>query len=236
MSERIYYVLCRDNCRFESMTKEQIIAAIAEATGNTPTSVDDAFITKIKEINANAQLKFWVGTTAQYNAIATPADDVFYLLTDDTFGDSVQADIEELQTDIAGIDISITTLNSEMGEIYNPAKTLKITDYASDDYITVRSVDGTVYTDEDVQGGLYMVRVDIDGGTTKASLMFDFSGSDAVYSSVFMDASRTSTYVIKAVPNNDGTHKLKLMSAASDTEYTQYDIAVRKIGSAYAVG
>ena len=53
MSERNYYVLCDDNCRFESMTKEQIIAAIAEATGHTPEDIDAAFITRIKEQNKN---------------------------------------------------------------------------------------------------------------------------------------------------------------------------------------
>lgn len=49
--ERRYYVICEYNCKFESMTKEQIIAAIEEATGNVPTHIDDAFITKLKEIN-----------------------------------------------------------------------------------------------------------------------------------------------------------------------------------------
>ena len=47
MAERIYYVISKDNCQFEGLTKEQVFAAIAEATGNTPTKVDEAFITKI---------------------------------------------------------------------------------------------------------------------------------------------------------------------------------------------
>jgi hypothetical protein len=67
--ERKYFVLCRDNCKFESLTKEQIFAAIAEATGNTPTGVDDAFITKLVEQNKNAAMRFWVGTQTEYNAI-----------------------------------------------------------------------------------------------------------------------------------------------------------------------
>lgn len=81
--ERNYYVLCDDNCRFEGMTKEQIIAAIAEATGETPTHIDDAFITKIKEKNANDPLMFWIGTSAQYNAISVKDSDTFYIVTDD---------------------------------------------------------------------------------------------------------------------------------------------------------
>lgn len=79
--ERNYYVICDDNCKFPAMTAEQVLAAIAEATGNTPTSVDDAFITKIREQNANNDLKFWVGTQAAYNAL-TPENNVLYIITD----------------------------------------------------------------------------------------------------------------------------------------------------------
>lgn len=97
MSDRNYYVLCDDNCRFEGMTKEQIIAAIAEATGTTPTQIDDAFITKIKEQNANAATKLWVGTKAQYNAIETKADDVIYIIKES--GAPALVDIPDIITD-----------------------------------------------------------------------------------------------------------------------------------------
>lgn len=77
-----YYVISMGNNLDESMTKEQIIAAIAEATGETPTSVDDAFITKLKEQNKNKALKLWVGTQAEYNRIQSPATDTLYIITD----------------------------------------------------------------------------------------------------------------------------------------------------------
>lgn len=80
MSERNYYVLCDDNCRFEGMTKEQIFDAIAAATGVTPTPVDEAFITKVKEQNAQTNLKFWKGTTAQFNALETKDRDTIYFV------------------------------------------------------------------------------------------------------------------------------------------------------------
>ena len=51
------------------MSKEQIIAAIAEATGNIVTDIDGAFITMLKEQNAGKSIKLWVGTQAEYNAI-----------------------------------------------------------------------------------------------------------------------------------------------------------------------
>lgn len=77
-----YYVLALGNNLYEGMTKEQIIAAIVEATGVTPSSIDDAFITKIKEQNRNNNLKFWIGTTAEYNALETPENNCFYIFTD----------------------------------------------------------------------------------------------------------------------------------------------------------
>ena len=98
MAERNYYVLCDDNCKFPAMTKEQVIAAIAEATGNTPTGIDDAFITKLKEKNSGAAFSFWVGTQAEYNAIVA-ADEVIanclYLLTDETTVDDMQKQIDD---------------------------------------------------------------------------------------------------------------------------------------------
>ena len=94
MSDRKFYVICSDDCLHESMTKEQIIAAIAEATGNVPTGIDDAFITKIKEMNENGTLQFWVGTEAEFNALSPApvvnkcalrigADGVIYVCSDE---------------------------------------------------------------------------------------------------------------------------------------------------------
>lgn len=80
-----YYVLNDDDCRYESMTKEQILAAIAEVTGSTPTSIDDAFITKVKEQNAGAALKFWLGTRAEYNALSSTSEDVYYIIKGETY-------------------------------------------------------------------------------------------------------------------------------------------------------
>ena len=82
MADRNYFVFDSDNCKFEGMTKEQIIAAIVEATGVSPSSIDDAFITKIKELNKNQNLKFWIGTTAEYNALEEYEPNCFYIFSD----------------------------------------------------------------------------------------------------------------------------------------------------------
>lgn len=97
MAERNYWVMCDNNCRFPAMTKEQILAAIAEATGATVADVDQAFITKIKEMNANASLKFWVGTTAEYNALTERENDVLYILSDDDTGESIDALVLQIE-------------------------------------------------------------------------------------------------------------------------------------------
>lgn len=83
MSTPTVYVLCDTNCKYEGMTKEQIVAAIAEATGVTPTNVDDGFITKIKEMNASGTVKLWIGTMAEFNALTTKDANTLYLMTDD---------------------------------------------------------------------------------------------------------------------------------------------------------
>lgn len=113
MSERNYYVICDDNCRFPSMTKEQILAAIAEATGETVEDVDQAFITKLKEQNKGENVKLWIGTSAQYDAL-TPEDDVLYWITDDTtFSDIITRlnDHEARLDSLSGDDgTAVTTL------------------------------------------------------------------------------------------------------------------------------
>lgn len=95
MADIIYFVISSDDCKYESMTKEQIYAAIASATGNTPTGIDDGFISKIKEIRASNTVQIWTGTEAQFNALLpTPSvhksvirigsNGVLYICTDDT--------------------------------------------------------------------------------------------------------------------------------------------------------
>lgn len=111
MADRIYYVRSQDGCLFESMTKEQILTAIEQAVDSgTITDIDTGFVTKIKEQNAGTGLKFWVGTQAQYNAIAFPENNVFYIISDDTEYDDIMDSIEALSE-------SCVTLNGEVQEV-----------------------------------------------------------------------------------------------------------------------
>lgn len=96
--ERTYFVLCADNCKFEGMTKEQILTAIEQAisTGEIK-DVDTGFVTKIKERNNGAALSFWVGTTAQYNALEKKSANCFYILTDDTMTEDINQTIASFE-------------------------------------------------------------------------------------------------------------------------------------------
>lgn len=86
-----YYCFCSSNCKYETMTKEQILAAIAQAvqTGSVG-DCDTGFITKIKEKNGGKCVTFWVGTQAQYNAIESKEQNCMYIITDDTLGNDLK--------------------------------------------------------------------------------------------------------------------------------------------------
>ena len=98
MAERKYYARCEKGCLFETMTKEQIISAIAQAmeTGSIQ-DVDTGFITTVKELNSGAGLKFWFGTTAEYNALTEKDANCFYIKTDDTTATDTENAIKELR-------------------------------------------------------------------------------------------------------------------------------------------
>lgn len=82
---RKYYCFCEDDCKFETLTKEQIYSVLEQAISKGQiVDVDSGFITTIKELNHNIGLRFWVGTTAEYNALAEKEDNVLYIKTDDT--------------------------------------------------------------------------------------------------------------------------------------------------------
>ena len=103
--EITYYVFRADNCRFEGMTKEQILTAITQAveTG-TIQNVDTGFVTKIKEQNSGSAVTLWVGTQAQYNALGTKEPNCLYIVTDDDTISTMQNAILALQNGYEGIE------------------------------------------------------------------------------------------------------------------------------------
>lgn len=89
-SERNYFVFSENNCKFESLTKEQILSAIEQAVDSGKIKdVDTGFVTKIKEQNKNAGLMFWVGNQAEYNALESKKNNCLYIITDDRRNESI---------------------------------------------------------------------------------------------------------------------------------------------------
>lgn len=98
MSEKKYYCFCSSNCKYETMTKEQILAAITQAAnGSAVIDPDAGVITKVKETNGGANVTFWVGTQVQYNALQTIDRNCLYIITDDTTTDELKKAIEDLK-------------------------------------------------------------------------------------------------------------------------------------------
>ena len=96
----IVYVICDQNCKFEGMTKEQILAAISQAVNDgVIRDVDAGFITKIKTINGRT-LRFFVGEQSAYDALtAVEKEDLFAIISNDTTKDGLLKAIEELKED-----------------------------------------------------------------------------------------------------------------------------------------
>ena len=97
MATPTVYVLCDQNCKFESMTKEQIFTAIMQAVNDgTIGDIDTGFITTIKTINGLAA-RFFVGTQADYNALhPSEKRNLFKIITDDTTIDGINQACEDI--------------------------------------------------------------------------------------------------------------------------------------------
>ena len=91
-----YYCYSDNDCKYPTMTAEQILTAIQQAIENGAiTDPDEAIISKLGEMNASNTVQVWIGTEAQFNALSginrvskcvirIGTDGVLYLCTDDT--------------------------------------------------------------------------------------------------------------------------------------------------------
>ena len=111
----MFFCFCDNNCKYETMTKEQIITAIYNAvkTGQIA-DIDEPFITAVKEVNKNNILNFWVGTTAEFNALDAgyrKSPEVFFIKTDDTTLADFATEMEEIKK---YVDTHIETFDEEL--------------------------------------------------------------------------------------------------------------------------
>lgn len=98
------YVICDQNCKFEGMTKEQILTAIAQAVESGEIKdVDAGFITTIKTIN-NIPLKFFVGEQAAFDALSDEEkNNLFAIITNDTTKEGLEEAIKVINETIKNI-------------------------------------------------------------------------------------------------------------------------------------
>ncbi len=92
------YCYCENNCRYETLSKEEIFAAIMQAveTG-TIGDCDTGFITTIQTITGQP-LKFFVGEQSEYEKLSDNLKkNLFAIITNDTTKDSLLSTIEELK-------------------------------------------------------------------------------------------------------------------------------------------
>lgn len=112
---RKYYCFCDANCKHETMTKEQILAAIAQLLeGGAVYDPDAAVVSKVKESNAGQTVTFWRGTAAQYNAIEEKDPNCFYIVTDDTTLSDISNIIAEIQ---AAANNALVVANDALGAV-----------------------------------------------------------------------------------------------------------------------
>lgn len=149
------YVLCDANCKWEGMTKEQILTAIAQAveTG-TISDIDTGFVQTIKTINGHP-LKFFVGEQSEYEALtAEDKQDLFAIITNDTNKEGIINAITALTTEVNEVhngllDGSFIVKNAENAEIVkalsSPIKTCEKNIAYGDDTIPLEFERGKTY-------------------------------------------------------------------------------------------
>lgn len=98
------FVICDKNCKFEGMTKEQILAAIMQAANSgIITDVDAGFITTIKTING-LPLRFFVGEQSEYLALtAEQKKGLFAIITNDTTKAGFEEAINRISTELTAL-------------------------------------------------------------------------------------------------------------------------------------
>lgn len=93
------YAMCANNCKYETYTREQIATILQQLIdGGSLAGIDPTLspiVALVRETKSNADLSFWLGTEAEYNALdpapdaalfmgRVGADGKIYFCTDDT--------------------------------------------------------------------------------------------------------------------------------------------------------
>ena len=104
-----------------SLTDEQVNTALTEwleinAEQTQLTTINAAFITKIREMHKKGLIRFWVGTKAEYEGI-TPEDNVFYVLTDEDPLTEITQSVEQNAQEIGAVANDVISLETTVNEL-----------------------------------------------------------------------------------------------------------------------
>lgn len=118
MNTPTVYVICDANCKFEGMTKEQILTAIVQAVNEgTIGDINTGFITTVKTINGTP-LKFFVGKQADYDLLTDEdKQNLFAIITDDTTKEGILTAIKELQETATSHGTRLTNLEKQNNKL-----------------------------------------------------------------------------------------------------------------------
>lgn len=193
MSNRKYSVICGDDCLHEGMTKEQILTAISQAANDGEIKdVDTGFVSVLKEQNKNAGFKVWVGTTAEFNALTKKQKNCLYIKTDDTIGDDLNKNIENIKNDIKSINEKTNLFGALLynGLLENNSKNVTIENISKYKVIMIETPTGIVTASIDGYNRFCYDGVTVIEGGSFAQLMITLglsgAGSD-VLSSIEID-------------------------------------------------
>lgn len=188
------YAICDNNCRYETLTREQILTAIMQAVNEgTIGDIDAGFITTVKTINGR-KLKLFVGSQSEYETLTDDdKQNLFAVITNDTTKEGINAVLDGLESDLDGLETKINKIVEGKTEVNRArfAEFAAILDPASaeeGDYET--SSDGRSLTIK--QKGIYVVNIYsvVEGNYYTAVITIPRISSKAI-STVGVDISKT---------------------------------------------
>lgn len=208
MADRKYYVICDIGCKFESMTKEQILTAIMQAVENGEIKdVDTGFVTTIKTVNGHA-LRFFVGQQSEYEALTeAEKQDLFAIITNDTSKESMLASLENLRNDIDEWTENFRNGTFEVGNAKNA------TNATNADFLSMKSI------------------ATINDFGKDRSLSIDLA--DGIYLVALRNMSDSYTFILNVINSvndncmasiHNGSHEILLLYTPYDKMLTLYMI------------
>lgn len=162
------YVMCDANCRWESMTKEQILTAIAQAVNDGEiTNLDTGFITTVKTIN-DIGLKFFVGEQHEYNALTDEQkENLFAIVTNDTVKEGLYSYLDQLNDAIALLNAIVFPWDMGEAAVYKAMQADKATKAEKAEKVSPIVHKTISYNDYDVpctldENSVYLVAVSMN--------------------------------------------------------------------------